>query len=124
MWWSYCSTPLAFLVVQICWQISFLLMFYLNMSFFFLPSFLNIFAEYRILGWLFFITLKMLVFSLWLPLFLMSAIFETFSPFIYKVLFFSGCFFNFLIIFGFQQFVIFSEFCFLSSWGLLSFLNL
>lgn len=53
-------------------------MFHLNV--FVLPSFLNVFAEIEFWVGFFFITLKMLVFSLWFPLFLMSAVFETLSP--------------------------------------------
>lgn len=79
--------------------------FVLSENVFVLALFLkNIFAAYRILGWFFFITLKVLLF--FLLAFTVSDVNHiwNFSPSVYKGLFFSDCFYYFLVTFSFQWF--------------------
>lgn len=86
-------------------KIFFFFTFVLSENVFVLALFLkNIFAAYRILGWFFFITLKVLLF--FLLAFTVSDVNHiwNFSPSVYKGLFFSDCFYYFLVTFSFQWF--------------------
>lgn len=107
MWWSCSPIPLVFLVVEACWQgffFFFLHLFYLKMSLFWLYSWRIYLLSIEFWVGFFFITLKMLLF--FLLGFIVSDVNHiwNFFPSVYKGLFFSDCFYDFLVTFSFQWF--------------------